>query len=187
MHIIPDDEEDESFQRKDPVEQSYTTEDSNEVTLFTNKDEKTTQPQITVVDLGPITHDIPEDLEPKSLDPQDELFRWHYRLGHLLFDHIKRLPNKGQLPKRLLNCHMPFCAACQYDKMTKKPWRLKRDNKAMAKTATYPGQVVSVDQLESTSPGFIAQLKGNLTQQRYKYATVFVDQFSRYTFVYLQK
>ena len=42
-------------------------------------------------------------------------------------------------------------------------------------------------QLESTSPGFIVQLKGTLTQQRYKYGTVFVDQYSRYTFVYLQK
>ena len=71
--------------------------------------------------------------------------------------------------------------------MTKRPWRVKGDNKATAKTADYPGQVVSVDQLESTSPGFIAQLKGTLTQQRYKYATVFVDQFSRHTFVYLQK
>ena len=71
--------------------------------------------------------------------------------------------------------------------MTKRPWRVKGEDKNVAKTATYPGQVVSVDQLESTSPGFIAQLKGTLTQQRYKYATVFVDQFSRYTFVYLQK
>ena len=53
--------------------------------------------------------------------------------------------------------------------------------------AMHPGQIVLVDQLESTSPGFIAQLKGTLTQQRYKYATVFVDQYSRYTFVYLQK
>ena len=53
--------------------------------------------------------------------------------------------------------------------------------------ATHPGQIVSVDQLESTSPGFIAQLKGTLAQQRNKYATVFVDQYSQYTFVYLQK
>ena len=57
----------------------------------------------------------------------------------------------------------------------------------MAKTATHPGQIASVNQLESTSPGFIAQLKGTLTQQRYKYATVFVNQYSQYTFVYLQK
>ena len=37
------------------------------------------------------------------------------------------------------------------------------------------------------TPGFIAQLKGKLTQQRYHYATVFVDQFSGYTFVHLQR
>ena len=47
--------------------------------------------------------------------------------------------------------------------------------------------MVSVDQLESNTPGFIAQLKGKLTQQRYHYATVFVDQFFGYTFVHLQR
>ena len=69
----------------------------------------------------------------------------------------------------------------------KKPWRVKRDNKHATKTVTQPGQVVSVDQLESNSLGLIAQLKGKLTQQRYKYATIFVDQFSGYTFVFLQR
>ena len=44
-----------------------------------------------------------------------------------------------------------------------------------------------MDQLESNTPGFIAQLKGKLTQQRYHYATVFVDQYSGYTFVHLQR
>ena len=34
---------------------------------------------------------------------------------------------------------------------------------------------LSVDQLESNSPSLIAQLKGKLTQQRYKYVMVFVD------------
>ena len=71
--------------------------------------------------------------------------------------------------------------------MTKRPWRVKGDNKTASKTATRPGQIVSVDQLEANTPGLIAQLKGKLTQQRYKYATVFVDQFSGYTFVYPQK
>ena len=42
-------------------------------------------------------------------------------------------------------------------------------------------------QLESNSPGLIAQLKSKLTQQRYKYATIFVDQYSGYTFVFLQR
>ena len=71
--------------------------------------------------------------------------------------------------------------------MTERPWRVKGDNKAATKTATWPRQIVLVDQLESSSPGLIAQLKDKLTQQCYKYATVFVDQFSGYMFVYLQK
>ena len=71
--------------------------------------------------------------------------------------------------------------------MTKRPWRVKGEDKSASETASRPGQVVSVDQLEANTPGLIAQLKGKLTQQRYKYAMVFVDQFSGYTFVYLQK
>ena len=185
-HIIPDDE-DASFQPQDPVEPPHSADDNQDVVPLPIQDEAFTPPPTTVVDVGPITHVIPDDPEPKSMEPQDELLRWHYRLGHLPFDRIKQLADKGQLPKRLLTCHTPFCAACQYGKMTKRPWRVKGDDKRTAKTATYPGQVVSVDQLESTSPGFIAQLKGALTQQRYRYATVFVDQFSRYTYVYLQK
>ena len=185
-HIIPDDE-DESFQPQDPVESPHSADDNQDVVPLPVQDEAFTPPQTTVVDVGPITHVIPDDPEPKSMEPQDELLRWHYRLGHLPFDRVKQLADKGQLPKRLLTCHTPFCAACQYGKMTKRPWRVKGEDKGTAKTATYPGQVVSVDQLESTSPGFIAQLKGALTQQRYRYATVFVDQFSRYTYVYLQK
>ena len=117
-HIIPDDKHNVSFQPNDPVEPPQTTNDSNEKILLTHKEEANTQPQRTVVNLGPITHVIPEDPEPKSLDHQDELLRWHYRLGHLPFDRIKQLANKGQLPKCLLTCHTPFCAACQYGKMT---------------------------------------------------------------------
>ena len=190
-HIIPSDEDDKSFQPKDPVEPPVESQqpmgDHTKEPLPTEDDAAITTPQTTIIDMEPITHIIPEDPEPKSLDPQDELLRWHYRLGHLPFDRIKQLANNGQLKKHLLTCHTPFCAACQYGKMTKRPWRVKGDNKATAKTATFPGQEVSVDQLESTSPSFITQLKGILTQQRYRYATVFVDQFSRYTFVYLQK
>ena len=138
-HIIPDDD-DESFQPKDHVEPPLTEEDSKAETPSPIHDEANTLPQTTIVDLGPITHVIPDDPEPKSLDPQDELLRWHYRLGHLPFDQIKQLADKGQLPKCLLSCHTPFCAACQYGKLTKRPWRVKGEDKSMAKTATYPGQ-----------------------------------------------
>ena len=56
-----------------------------------------------------------------------------------------------------------------------------------SRVTTEPGQIVSVDQLESPTPGFIAQLKGTLTKQRYKYATVFVDQYSRLSYVHFQR
>ena len=48
-------------------------------------------------------------------------------------------------------------------------------------------QVVSVDQLESSTLGFIAQLKGVLITKHYKYATVFVNHFSRLSFIHLQQ
>ena len=186
-HIIPD-EDDESFQPKDQIEQP--TSDTEEIVDAPGKgDEIMTQgqPKTTMVDLGPTTHVIPEDQEPTSLDPHDELLRWHYRLGHLSFERIRQLARSGQLPKCLLTCMKPFCTACQYGKLTKRPWRVKEDNKKSTKVAARPGQIVSVDQLESNTPGFIAQLKGKLTQKRYNYAMVFVDQFSGYSFVYLQQ
>ena len=183
-HIIPDEEDDESFQPKDPVE----TDTQEETEQVKPQDEVMTEvPKASLVDMGPVTHVIPDEPEPTSLDPHDELLRWHYCLGHLSFDRIKQLASTGQLPKRLLSCKKPFFSACQYGKMTKRPWRAKGEDKKATKTATKPGQIVSVDQLESNTPGLIAQLKGKLMQQRYKYATVFVDQYSGYTFVYLQR
>ena len=108
MHIIPNDEDDESFQPKDLVEQPQPTEDSKDEPLTTDNDAAMTTSQATIIDLGPITHIIPEDPEPKSIDPQDELLHWHYRLGHLPFDHIKQLSNKGQLPNASLPVIHPF-------------------------------------------------------------------------------
>ena len=39
----------------------------------------------------------------------------------------------------------------------------------------------------SPTPGLIAQMTGKLTTKRYKYATVVVDHFSCFSYVYLQK
>ena len=99
MHIIPDDDDDDSFQPKDPVDHPQPTETCTEDLLKNNNDAAVTMPQATIIDLGPVTHVIPQDEEPKTLDPQDELLRWHYRLGHLPFDRIKQLVTKGQLRK----------------------------------------------------------------------------------------
>ena len=96
------------------------------------------------------------------------------------------MSTQGDLPKRLATVIPPFCAACEYGKQTKRPWRTK-GSQGHIRTTTQRGQVVSVDQLESTTPGFVAQLKGLLTTQRYNYATIFVDQYSMLSFDFLQK
>jgi hypothetical protein len=79
-----------------------------------------------------------------------------------------------------------LCAACQYGKATKKPWRTKKKNREI-KCASQPGECVSVNQVESRAVGFVAQLKGILTLGRYKIATVFVDHDSQLGYIHLQK
>ena len=85
-HVIPEVEDDESFQPKDPVEpatqdETHQTKPVEEVMSEASK--------TSLVDMGPVAHIIPDDKEPTVLDPHDELLRWHYRLGHLPFDRIK--------------------------------------------------------------------------------------------------
>ena len=136
-HVILDEDDEESFQPKDPIEPPILdTEGPEYLEPKYNEAMTQDQPQTTLVDLGPIACMIPEDQEPTSLDPHDELIRWHYRLGHLSFEHILQLTRSGQLPKRLLTCKKPFCTACQYGKMTKLPWRVKGDDKKASKIAS---------------------------------------------------
>eukprot|EP00957_Ditylum_brightwellii_P194639 14826609-Ditylum_brightwellii.AAC.1 len=65
--------------------------------------------------------------------------------------------------------------------MTRRPWRGKQTltTRHKIKPAQHAGQCISVDQMEFTVPGFVAQLKGRLTIKRYTAVTVFVDHYSR--------
>ena len=56
----------------------------------------------------------------------------------------------------------------------------------IAPLATKPGDVVSVDQMESSIPGFLGQNTGRLTRKHYKIATIFVDQASKLGYIYVQ-
>ena len=114
-----------------------------------------------------------------------ELKRWHYKLGHLSFNKLRILAENGIIPKKLAKVRSPKCACCIYGKMHRRPWRTKA-KQGTIKTAVRAGQCISVDQMESSSTGFIGQLKGKLTTKHFKYATVFTDHFSRYTYVYMQ-
>ena len=128
----------------------------------------------------------PQDDVTSSLDNRSELLRWHYRLGHLPFANLRLMAAREEIPKRLASCRIPKCQSCLYGKATKRPWRSKGQTNKI-RTVTKPGECVSVDQLESPVPGFIGQNKGYFFRKRYKVATIFVDHFSRLSFVYLQE
>ena len=115
-----------------------------------------------------------------------EFMRWHYRLGHMHPKKMIRLSCCGLLPRKLSKVsHHPKCSVCQFAKQHRSNHKVKGQNNKIFESQ-YPGQCVSVDQLESSTEGFYGQMKGRLTRRRYKYATVFVDQFSRFTYIHLQ-
>jgi hypothetical protein len=100
---------------------------------------------------------------------------------------LQHMAKQGLLPKRLATCKVTMCQACVYGKMTRKPWRKK--NSVPVKIGgdiTSPGSCTSVDQLETSAQGLIAQMKGIPTRQRHRAATVFVDHHSNLSFVYPQ-
>ena len=142
-------------------------------------------PQSATPNLPNIVRDE-EDAIPDN--PTAELLRCHYDFGHASFKKLQEMAKIGTLPKRLAKCNVPICSACQYAKATRRPWRAKTArNWSNESKPTKPGQVVSVDQLVSPTPGLIAQMSGFLTKKRYRYATVYVDQFSSLGYVHLQK
>ena len=134
-----------------------------------------------------IEDEIEDEFDGK-LKPTTELMLWHYRLGHVPFSRLQTMAKTGLLPRRLSDCRVPKCAACIYGKMTRRAKRSKNEeSRISARTITGPGACVSVDQLESRTLGLIAHMKGTPTVQRYRCATVYVDHYSRLSYVHLQK
>jgi hypothetical protein len=127
-----------------------------------------------------------EDVPLAAADDQAQLMRWHYRLGHLPFQKLRQLALNGEIPKKLSKLKPPKCASCLFGAMTKLPWRSKESAFSHEIfVTTKPGEIVSVDQMESTEVGFFTQLKGFLTKKQYRYCTDFVD-LSQLCFVHLQ-
>ena len=99
------------------------------------------------------------------------------------------MAKKGIPSKNWAKCDIPICTSCLYGKATRRPWRTKpkkESQESKLRTATEPGQCISVDQLESRTPGLIAQVKGWLTKKRYQAATILVDHYSSLSYVFLQ-
>lgn len=137
-----------------------------------------------------LEHMLCQPVEPQTPptfeNPDHELMMTHERLGHMNLEKIKELAKQGLLPRHLAKAKGKKCAACQYGKQTRRQYRHRNQNrKIKVKKVTRPGDCVSVDQMTSSTPGFIGQMRGTwLTKRRYKVATIFVDHYSRLSYVF---
>jgi transposase InsO family protein len=137
-----------------------------------------------------------EDLQTYAQVSQ-EYMHWHYKLNHPSHTVMTKMAKQRMLPRgitRILttmskqHTKPPMCNDCCGAKDTRIPWRGKgkRYIQRHLKKTPHPGDVVSVDQLESSIPGFIGHLTGRLTNQCIVASTVYVDHASDLSYVYHQ-
>ena len=121
---------------------------------------------------------IVDEEDRQESTPEAELLMAHHRFQHISFSKLQEMARQGILPQRLAQCKIPSCSAWLCGKATKRAWRSKQGKQRKRNKTLKPREVISVEQMVSPVPGFIAQMVGFLTKQRYKSATVFVDQAS---------
>ena len=134
------------------------------------------------------------DHHPTFNDNIQEYMHWHYRLNHASFNTMYNMARLKLLPQQVSSfiktMHKtrqkpPLCNDCTCAKACRKQWRQKPTHNSNPPKELKPGDVVSVDQLISSTPGLVACLHGGRpTHERYKGSTIFVDQASDFTYIY---
>ena len=111
----------------------------------------------------------PKSNKRQKVSHSDNTYLWHLRLGYINLDRINRLVKDG--PLRELNVGtLPACESCLEGKMTKRPFLAK------GKRSKEPLQLVHSDVCDPLS----VQARGG-----YEYFITFIDDYSRYGYVYL--
>ena len=111
----------------------------------------------------------PKSNKRQKVSHSDNTYLWHLRLGHINLDRINRLVQDG--PLRKLNVGtLLVCESCLEGKMTKRPFLAKGER------SKEPLQIVHNDVCGPLS----VQARGG-----YEYFFTFIDDYSRYGYVYL--
>ena len=97
------------------------------------------------------------------------------------------MAKQGLLPERLATFRQPACVACLYGQATKRSWRTNPNLKLSRKKPKDLRVIVSVEMMHSPVPGLIAQMTGRLTNKRYNYATIYIENSTGYSYVHLQE
>ena len=99
-----------------------------------------------------VTNKANQNLTPS----QKELLQWHFRLGHIGFQHVQWLIRTGRLkvqgnPKAVANCEGPKCAACEFGTGHRHPNKINTIKKnpmkeqELKKDHLLPVQMMSAD------------------------------------------
>ena len=102
----------------------------------------------------------------------------HQKLGHVNLHCLQKLIRNsvfGSRFKLLGNCDPPLCKACIHGKQHR---RAIIDPTPLDISHLEPGDCVSGDQVESSTPGLIPAYHGSPTTQSYHAGTLFVDHSS---------
>ena len=146
---------------------------------------------------------VTEGVNHNLSEPEKELLRWHYRLGHIGIKRVQWLFRQGILAKSEKQRRLhesasklssgPLCTACQYAKQRRKtsPGYHKKTtpNKisAIKVDNLFPGQRISADHFDSKPRGRLLHTYGKEAQDdKYCGGCIFVDHASGLVDVRLQ-
>jgi hypothetical protein len=127
------------------------------------------------------------DLSTNSINlsaPQQKLLLRHYQLGHLHMAHVQSLAREGLLSPNnedISSCDPPLCKACMNGKQHRRPISSALTG-PLDSSNLKPGDCVSCNRLESTSPGLIPVHRGTPSNSSYHAGTLFIDHASRYLY-----
>ena len=135
--------------------------------------------------------DVEALLNPGVLtDTEKEIHAWHHRLGHLPFDKMLRLCERGYLPRRFkeaLSSKKLVCPSCIFGKCKKKPWRTRGLPGTIRRPSeTEPGNRVSIDHVLSAQPGLVPRMDGRHTLDRINSVCVFIDHVTKLSYSHMQ-
>jgi hypothetical protein len=171
LPVVTDDKEvleDQDIQTTQPITHEGDSGEERATNPITHEHEGVTKEERSIplqVGLNDTNQDA-RDEHPTFLDDVQEYMNWHYRLSHVSHVIMTKLANKKMLPQRITQilkkmekqrAKPPMCNDCYCANASRTPWRSKPSKGSMKKKDRNlkPGDVVSIDQLESSVPGLL--------------------------------
>jgi len=117
---------------------------------------------------------------------QQTLLEEHNRLGHVPMEIIQAItPVSNIFPQGSKTCPIPMCISCTYGKQHRRNY-MKSNAGQITKENSTPGDLVSVDQFESSLLGRYISTIGRSDRTPIRYCTLFRDNSSRMMFAHMQ-